>query len=204
MRTSELTNANRELTRLAAIVESSNDAIASITLDGIITSINPAAERMYGFSREEVLGHSVNTFVLSGHGIDPQTYLKQVASGEKLEAFETIRVRKDGHKFFVSMLVSPICGDDGNVAGVSVIARDITRQREMEEQSRLLEQERSELLDRLQMTLDRMPIGCILNDTEFRFTYWNPAAEKIFGFRDAKQTDNYLREKAKRIIPQLF
>jgi PAS domain S-box-containing protein len=181
-RTSELTTANRELQRLAAIIESSNDAIGSSTLDGTVTSWNEAAESMYGYRAGEIVGRPASILLPDDRGSETADYLKQIAIGKKLVPIETIRRRKDGRMIHVSLVYSPVRDDEGRIVGASIVARDITQQKTIEAQTHQLEQERAELLERLQMTFDRMPIGCILNDTDFRFTYWNPAAEKIFGY----------------------
>lgn len=181
-RTQELTGANFELRRLAAIIESTSDAIGSSSLDGTITSWNPAAERTYGYSREEIVGHSSSILLPEDRINETRQLLKRVMIGESVPPIETVRRRKDGTLFDVSLAYSPILDEAGATVGASIVARDITQQKLIERQARQLERERSELLKRLQMTFERMPIGCILNDTEFRFTYWNPAAERIFGY----------------------
>lgn len=182
-RTQELTSANAELHRLAAIIESTSDAIGGTTLDGVISSWNPAAERLYGYSRSEIVGQDAKVLLPPGRGEETRNAIRRVIAGENPSPFETVRRRKDGTLFDVSLLYSPIHNDHGEIVGASVVARDITQKKLMEEQARQLEKERAELLKRLQMTFERMPIGCILNDAEFRFTYWNPAAERIFGYK---------------------
>lgn len=184
-RTQELTSANFELRRLAAIIESTSDAIGSASLDGTITSWNPAAERIYGYSRDEIVGHSSGILLPEDRIDETRQLLQRVLAGEPVAPIETVRRRKDGTLFDVSLAYSPLFDEAGAIVGASVVARDITRQKLIERQARALERERAELLKRLQMTLERMPIGCILNDTEFRFTYWNPAAERIFGYNFA-------------------
>jgi PAS domain S-box-containing protein len=185
-RTDELVRANRELARLAAIVESSYDAIGSATLDGDLTSWNPAAERIYGYRRDEVIGRHSSILLPPDRADETTGILRRIVAGELVEPFETVHRRKDGRLIDVSLAYSPVRDETGTLTGVAVIARDITRQRQMETQAQRLEQERADLLERLQMTLERMPVGCILHDTDFRFTYWNPAAEKIFGYRLAE------------------
>ncbi|HWO58065.1 MAG TPA: PAS domain S-box protein [bacterium] len=185
-RTEELARANRELSRLAGIVECSYDAIGSATLDGVVTSWNPAAERIYGYRRDEVIGQHSSMLLPPERAGETAGILRRIVAGELLEPFESVRRRKDGQLIDMSLTYSPVRDETGAITGVAVIARDITRQKRMEAQAQRLEQERAELLERLQMTLERMPIGCILHDTEFCFTYWNPAAERIFGYRLAE------------------
>jgi len=110
--------------RMAAIVEFSGEAIVSGTLEGIITSWNPAAERMYGYSSEEVVGRSAGLLSPQGRTGEIISLLARVRDGEVVENFETDRVRKDGTAFPVSMTFAPIRDADGAVVGVSWIHRD--------------------------------------------------------------------------------
>jgi len=112
--------------RMAAIVESSDDAIIGRTLDGIVTSWNPAAERMFGYSSHEMIGTSVNLLIPQDRTEEMKVILASVRAGRHVEELETIRVRKDGTVFPVSVTVSPICGADGAIVGASVICRDMT------------------------------------------------------------------------------
>ena len=181
-RTADLVSANAELGRLVAIIESSSEGIGSSGFDGFITSWNPAAEKIYGYLRDEIVGQSSKILLPEDRANETAGILQRIAAGESVPPFETVRRRKDGRLIHVSLAYSPVRDDRGRISGVSVVSRDITREKVAEEQAKRLETERAELLDRLQMTLDRMPIGCVLNDTDFRFTYWNPAAERIFGY----------------------
>ncbi len=115
---------------LAAIVEHSDDAIMGKTLDGIITSWNPAAERMYGYSAEEIIGKSVHILSPEGRAGEMIAILAKVRAGQHLDRFETVRVRKDGTPITVSLSVSPICDAYGSIVGASSIARDVTSQRQ--------------------------------------------------------------------------
>lgn len=208
-RTQELTGANFELRRLAAIIESTSDAIGSSSLDGTITSWNPAAERTYGYSREEIVGHSSSILLPADRIDETRQLLQRVLAGESVPPIETVRRRKDGTLFDVSLAYSPIFDEAGAIVGASVVARDITQQKLIERQALQSERERTELLKRLQMTFERMPIGCILNDTAFRFTYWNPAAERIFGYSFAEVNarhpfDTITPESAREHVSEIF
>ena len=135
--------------RLAAIVESSDDAIIGKTLDGIITSWNPGAVRMYGYTAQEMIGHSVSRLFPPGHAGELLPILEQLRRGERVDHFETNRVRKDGTVIEVSVSVSPIRDAAGAVAGAATVARDITgRNRAAAErramESRLRQAERRE------------------------------------------------------------
>lgn len=182
-RTSELIKASAEARRLAAIIDSSSDSICSSSLDGVMTSWNEAAERLYGYRYDEIVGQPASILMPDDRIPEVTDLLRRISIGERFAPVETVRRHKDGHLIHVSQMYSPIRDEAGTVVGVSVVSRDITQQKLVEEQAQRLERERTELLERLQMTFERMPIGCILNDTEFRFTYWNPAAERIFGYR---------------------
>jgi PAS domain S-box-containing protein len=127
---------------LAGIVNSSDDAIVSKTLDGIITSWNAAAERMFGYTSEEAVGKSI-TLIIPKDRLDEETkILSKLRRGERIEHFDTIRVTKDGTLKNISLTVSPLRDSMGNITGASKVARDITdRVRAEEERTRLLASE---------------------------------------------------------------
>jgi two-component system cell cycle sensor histidine kinase/response regulator CckA len=116
--------------RIAAIIESSNDAIIGKTLDGIVTNWNPAAERMYGYSSEEIVGKPVFLLSPKDQAGEIEALLAKIKAGQHVEHLETIRVRKDGTVFPISLSVSPICDPDGAAVGASTIARDVTEGKE--------------------------------------------------------------------------
>jgi PAS domain S-box-containing protein len=117
--------------RLGAIVESSDDAIVSKDLNGIVTSWNVAAERMFGWTAEEMIGQSI-TKVIPKERLDEETFvLSQVRAGKRVEHFETVRHDKWGRAIQISLTVSPIRAADGRVIGASKIARDVTRHKEL-------------------------------------------------------------------------
>ena len=118
---------------LAAIVESSDDAIISKTLEGKIVSWNPGAERIYGYTAEEMLGLPISLLVPPDRSEEVPSILERLGHGERLEHFETTRVRKDGRRIEVSVTISPIRDSTGAVVGASVITRDITEQKRAEE-----------------------------------------------------------------------
>lgn len=117
---------------LAAIVESSDDAIVSKDLNGIVTSWNKAAERIFGWKASEIIGRSITTIIPPElHGDEPKI-LAKLRAGERIEHFQTVRMRKDGERLDVSLTVSPIRNRDGKVIGAAKIARDITQQKRVE------------------------------------------------------------------------
>ena len=130
---SERKQAEATARRLAAIVESSEDAIVGESLDGIVTSWNRGAERLFGYSAREMIGAPIARLSPPGHRDDTKQILERIRNGENVERHQTERLTKDGRSVPVSLTVSPIRGDDGNVVGASKIARDVTRQRQIEE-----------------------------------------------------------------------
>ncbi|HEY2154697.1 MAG TPA: PAS domain S-box protein [Isosphaeraceae bacterium] len=119
--------------RLAAIVESSEDAIISKTLDGIVRSWNSAAERIFGYTADEAVGRPI-TLIIPPERMDEEVaILDRLRSGERVEHFETIRLTKDGRRIAISLTVSPIRDDAGHVTGASKIARDITQRKRAED-----------------------------------------------------------------------
>ena len=137
--------------RLAAIVESSDDAILSKTLDGIITSWNSGAARMYGYPPEEIIGQRVAVLIPPDRRAELGPIFDRLRRGEPVEPFETKRRRKDGTIIDVSVRISPIRDQPGTVTGASAVARDITGRNQAEAQRRALEQElrRSDRLESL-------------------------------------------------------
>ena len=144
--------AEEERARLAAIVESSDDIIIGKTLDGIITSWNKAAERLYGYSAHEVMGQPISVLVPPERPDEIPGILERIRRGEKVDHFETVRVAKDGRRLDVSLTVSPIKDSEGNIIGASAIARDIT-------QNKLAEQALRESEERFRATFEQAAVG---------------------------------------------
>jgi len=129
--------------RLVSIVESSQDAIIGKTLEGIVTSWNKGAERMYGYTAEEMVGRPIGLLAPQDQPSEIEDILRKLARGERTVDFETVRVGKDGSLIDVSLTVSPIRANDGTVIGASTVARDIThRKREEAQRDALLDAER--------------------------------------------------------------
>ena len=119
-------------TRLAAIVESSQDAIFSNSLEGIITSWNHGAERIYGYRADEILGKSIAVFFPPENLTELDALLKHLQRGETIRQFEAMRVRKDGTRIDLALTISPLTDQNGTPLGASVIARDITERKQAE------------------------------------------------------------------------
>ncbi len=130
----ELKRAEEALERLAAIVNSSDDAIISKTLDGIITSWNPGAEKLFGYSAAEAIDQPMLMLFTPDRVNEEKELLERIGRGESVEHFETVRIRKDGKRIDVSVTLSPITDSDGKVIGASKITRDITERKRAEQQ----------------------------------------------------------------------
>jgi PAS domain S-box-containing protein len=113
---------------LSAIVDSCDDAIISKNLDGIIMSWNPSAERLFGYTADEVIGQSIAILIPPERQDEEPKILEQLRRGNRVDHFETIRVRKDGARLNISLTISPVRGADGRIIGASKVARDITAQ----------------------------------------------------------------------------
>ena len=118
---------------LSALIDSADDAIISKTLDGIITSWNRGAERIFGYRAEEIIGKPVAVLIPPDHPNEEPAILARLRAGERIEHYETVRVRKDGTLVDISLTVSPITGPDGTIFGASKVARDITQRKRAEE-----------------------------------------------------------------------
>ncbi len=166
---------SRLLAHLAAIVQSTDDAIISKSLEGIITSWNPAAERMFGYTSEEAIGSPISIIVPPEHGAEEPEILARIGRGEAVDHFETSRVRKDGSRIDVSLTISPIRDASGRVIGGLKIARDITERKLATEQIHLEK-------ERLQATLTSIGDGVIVTDMRGYLQFLNPVAEQLTGW----------------------
>jgi PAS domain S-box-containing protein len=125
--------ADQAARRLAAIVESSDDAIVSKDLNGIVMSWNKAAERIFGWKAEEIIGKPITLIIPPELQDDEPRILAKLRAGERIDHFQTIRVRKTGERLNISLTVSPVRDHTGKVVGAAKIARDITQQKKLEE-----------------------------------------------------------------------
>ena len=118
---------------LAAVVESSHDAIVSKNLDGVITSWNKGAERLFGYTAEEAVGQNITLIIPPDHRGEERTIVERLTRGERVDQFETVRMRKDGSLLDVALTISPIKDAADRVVGASKLARDITERKRAEE-----------------------------------------------------------------------
>ena len=165
---------------LAAIVESSDDAIYGKTLEGNLLSWNHGAEQMYGYSAAEMVGRPVSVLVPPICADEIPEILERLKRGERVDHFETVRVRKNGETFDVSLNVSPVRDASGKIIGASTVARDITERKRAE--AALIEERHL-----LHTLMDNLPDVIYFKDRESRFTRINKAHAKLFGLSDPAQ-----------------
>lgn len=162
--------------RLAAIVESSNDAIIGSTLDGIIHSWNTGAEEIYGYSISEVKGRSISVLAMVERPHEIPQILANIAAGSSIEHYETIHMRKDGKQIDVALTISPIKDTQGNIIGVSTIARDISDRKQVEKSFEQLRYQH-------QLILDSAGEGICGLNIHGKITFVNPAAARMTGYK---------------------
>ena len=162
---------SENLARLSAIVQSSEDAIISKNLEGTITSWNPAAEKIFGYTEEEAIGKNISIIIPDELLNEEHVIISRIKRGEKIEHYETVRRRKDGSLFLVGVTVSPIRDKNDNVIGASKIARDITEQKSAEQKQAMLA-----------AIIDSSDDAIVSKDLNGIITSWNHGAEKIFGY----------------------
>ncbi|MDQ3293259.1 MAG: PAS domain S-box protein, partial [Actinomycetota bacterium] len=180
--------------RLAALVESSHDAIIGMTLHGVITSWNIGATEMYGYRASEMVGAPYAALVPVDCVPDFQDALAAVARGTLLDPRETVRRCEDGTLLDVAVRVSPVMGNAGQIVGASVVARDITVHKRDVEALRASEARKSAVL--------HSALDCVITmDHAGRIVEFNPAAERTFGYTAAEA---YGRALAELIIPPAF
>jgi PAS domain S-box-containing protein len=151
--------------RLAAIIESSDDAIVGKTLDGIITSWNPGATRLFGYEPQEIIGKSITTLIPPELHAEEDEILARLRRGERVDHFETVRIAKDGRRIDISVTISPIRGEEDEIVGASKIARDITERKRAERVEREAVRRRYEFLARLAQEM-RSPLAPIRTGAE--------------------------------------
>src|SRR5205823_5350126 len=132
--------------RLAAIVESSEDAIVSKALDGIIRSWNTDAERLFGYAPHEAIGRPITLVIPPERQDEEHEILARIARGERVEHFETVRVSKQGRRIDISPTVSPVRDSTGRIIGASKVARDITDRKRAEEALRRADRRKDEFI----------------------------------------------------------
>jgi PAS domain S-box-containing protein len=143
--------------RVAAIVESSDDAVVSKDINGIIRSWNRGAERLFGYSPDEMIGKSIMLLIPADRHNEETEILGRIRRGERIEHYETIRLRKDGSLIDISLSVSPIKGAGGNIIGASKIARDISERKQAQARQDMLTRELHHRTKNLFAVVGRLP-----------------------------------------------
>ncbi len=167
--------------RLAALVESSEDAIIGKTLDGIITSWNRGAEQIFGYTAAEAVGQHLRLLVPPGQREEIPSILERIRRGESIGHYETKRRCKDGNVIDISLSVSPIRDDSGRVIGASKITRDVTERKRTERELARLNHELQERLEEIKTLLDILPVGVWIGDESMDHVIGNRAANEILG-----------------------
>ncbi|HJU55130.1 MAG TPA: PAS domain S-box protein, partial [Pyrinomonadaceae bacterium] len=175
---------------LSAIIESADDAIISKTLEGIITSWNKGAEHIFGYTAKEVIGKPVTILIPDDHLDEEPAILARVRAGERIEHYETVRVRKDGTLVDISLTVSPVRNHEGRIIGASKIARDISVR--MDADSRLREQ--AEVINQAYDAI-------FLRNSSNAITLWNRGAVRTYGYTKAEAVGRSPHELLKTVPP---
>ena len=170
------------LRHLAKVVESLDDAIVSKDLNGTIRTWNRAAERMFGYAESEMIGRSIRTIIPADRQGEEDDVLARIRAGQTVAHFETVRRRKDGSLIPISLTVSPIRDDAGNVIGASKIARDISERIRADFAAR-----------RLAAVVASSDDAIVTKNLDSIITSWNPAAERIFGYTEAEAIGRSIR-----------
>ena len=172
---------------LAAIVATSDDAIISKDLNGIINSWNEGARRIFGYEADEIIGQPILRLIPVELHHEEDFILGKVRAGERVEHFETTRMRKNGERFPISVTISPIRNDNGVVIGASKIARDISDRRRADE-SRF----------RLAAIVDSADDAIISKNLDGIITSWNNGARRLFGYEE----EEIIGQSILRLIPE--
>lgn len=179
--------------RLAAIVNSSEDAIIGKSLEGIVSDWNRGAQAIFGYSAEEMIGQSVSILLPPGRDNETREILDRVRCGERVEHFETTRRRKDGEIIDVAVTVSPVWDTEGRLVGASKVARDITGTKRAS--AALSEREAH-----LQSVLNTVPDAMIVIDTAGIMQSFSATAERLFGYR----AEEAVGQNVKLLMPQPY
>jgi PAS domain S-box-containing protein len=174
---------------LAAIVESSDDAIVSKSLDGVITSWNKAAEETFGYRADEIIGKPIYTIIPPELVEEEKSILARLGRGERIEHYETIRVRKDGVRRNISLSVSPVKDKTGRIIGTAKIARDITDDKTFERSSA-----------QLRLAVEAAPNGMVMVNEEGVIILVNTQMERLFGYERAEM----IGQSIEMLLPERY
>jgi PAS domain S-box-containing protein len=182
---SERKQAEEARARLAAIVESSDDAIVSKTLEGVILSWNAGAERVFGYTAAEAVGRNITLLIPPNRLSEETDIVARLKQGLRIEHFETVRLAKGGRAVDISLSVSPVKDEDGNVIGAAKIARDITARKRADEALRVSERGRQDAAERLALAVTAASLGDWSWDAATDTVAFSSRAAAIFGLPQA-------------------
>ena len=174
--------AEASLANMAAIVEYSDDAIISKSLDGIILSWNNAASKIFGYQAEEIIGNSIAILIPPNLSYQEQQILETIRQGKKIENYETVRVRKDGQLIQISCTISPLKDTTGRIVGASVIKRDITDRKRAENDRQQIEIALRNSEEQFRHAFEDASIGMAIISLEGGWIKVNPAVCQIVGY----------------------
>ena len=157
--------------QLASIIESSEDAIIGKTMDGIIKSWNTGAEKMYGYTKEQVINQPISIIIPHDHKDEMNQILEKIQANRHIDHYETVRLKKNGTRFDVSISTSPIYNVEGFLIGASTITRDISLRKKAEDELR-----------KLSRAVDQSPASIVITDTAGAIEYVNPKFVQITGY----------------------
>jgi PAS domain S-box-containing protein len=188
----ERKQAEEERARLAAIVESSGDAIISKDLSGIVSSWNRSAEQLFGYSAQEMIGQPITRVIPPERLHEETDFLARLRAGECIDHYETVRVDKQGRRIDVSVTLSPICDSAGAVVGISKSVRDVTERKNAEEELR-------RQAEMLRLSFDAIIVWRLDGGIES----WNRGAELLYGYSEAEALGRVTHEllKTTRSVP---
>ncbi|MFH1196453.1 MAG: PAS domain S-box protein [bacterium] len=196
----ERQQAEQRIAQLAAIVEYSDDAIIGKDLDGNITSWNKGAENIYGYSQEEIIGQPVSIIIPEPYQDEINLIYKRIKQGEHIKHFETMRLKKNGILFNVSLTISPVYNSDGEIIGISIIGRDITERKQAEQ--KIKENE-----ERLRALINSTPDIICFKDGKGRWLEANESDLELFCLKNVDyhgKTDSDLAEFTDPIYREAF
>jgi PAS domain S-box-containing protein len=184
--------------RLATIVESSEDAILGYTLEGVLTSWNPGAERLFGYAAREVVGQSVDRLVPPERPDELPDILARLRRGERIEHYETQRVRKDGQRLDVSLSISPVRDATGQIVGAASIAHDITERKQAEEERARLLRQAEAAEAKFRGLLEGAPDSVVISGQDGQIALVNRQTERLFGY----SRDELLGQPVELLVPE--
>src|SRR5687768_17668233 len=174
--------------RLAAVIDSSDDAIISQSVEGTIETWNRAAERLFGYTSEDALGRSIDLIVPPDQRDAEREAMAAVRAGGGARHFETVAVRRDGSSVPISLAISPVMTPDGQLIGISRIARDITGQQALQREA-----------FRLAAIVESSDDAIVSKDLNGIVQTWNRSAERMFGYTQEERSEEHTSELQSRL-----